>query len=56
MHFLRTLNFSTLYASAAFAANIPVGGFSREKDIEIAIKIQPILEGAAVGVSERSVL
>ena len=59
MHFLRTLVFSSaLYASAALAATIPVGG-ENLKDVEITIKIHstgiPNGAQAAVSLSEQSV-
>lgn len=55
MHFLRPLVLSALlYATAAFAATVPVGGPSGEGDVEVTIKIhheQPTGKGAGVGVS-----
>jgi len=58
MQFLRTFVLSALYASAAFAATIPGGGWAGEKDIKVTIKIdheRPIVNGASIRISEQSV-
>ena len=53
MQFLRALVFSAvLYASASFAATIPVGG---QEDVEITIKMHPVAEGGNVGFSDQLV-